>query len=291
MERLRHETCSQGCDDGRGATVERGQMPRLDVIDVAWPNLARMNNYLLGGKDNYRADREAGERLLQIAAEASLVAHAAHGFLLRVTSHLMREYQVRQFVVFGCGLPTPVGVHQVAQDDADLRVVYVDDDPLVLVHGRALWEDRRHTLVVRADPLQARSLLLRSDVREVIDLAAPVAAMFVSVLHTLPDLPDALRVLEQAAGVLAPGSFIAASHLVSEDAEVRQQADALLQEVAASGRWGRVRPRSEIASFFGALRLVAPGLVDVHRWRPGSEPLAEGGSRTWAEHGAVAMVC
>ncbi|MFI8186037.1 SAM-dependent methyltransferase [Actinacidiphila glaucinigra] len=270
--------------------MERGQMPRLDVIDVAWPNLARMNNFLLGGKDNYRADREAAERLLQVAPEAPQVAQAAHRFLLRVTSHLVQEYQVRQFVVFGCGLPTPVGVHQVAQASTDLRVVYVDDDPLVLVHGRALWEDRRHTLVVRGDAMQASSLLLRSDVRQLIDLASPVAVMFVSVLHTVPELADTARVLEQMAGVLAPGSFIVASHLVSEDAEVRQRANVLLQEVATTGHWGRVRSRSEIEPLFVPLRLMAPGLVDVHQWRPGSEPFAGDGSRKWAEYGAVAMV-
>ncbi|MGW4786743.1 SAM-dependent methyltransferase [Streptomyces sp. NPDC004230] len=279
-----------GAGTGWGAALERGRVARLDVIDVASANIARMNNHLLGGKDHYPADREACQQLLQVAPTARQVADAGHRFLLRVTSHLAREYRVRQFVVFGAGLPTPVGVHQVAQSiNVGVRVVYADDDPLVLAHGRALWEDGRRTLVVRASPLEAGRLLRDPTVRELIDLSLPVAVLFVSVLHAIPEPAEPAAVMEHTAGLLAPGSFIAASHLVSEDAAVRQQADSVLRE-AASGRWGRVRPRAAIEPMFGALRLLTPGLVDVSQWRPGSGQAEGDGSRAWAEYGAVAMV-
>ncbi|WP_328674902.1 SAM-dependent methyltransferase [Streptomyces sp. NBC_00343] len=279
-----------GAKTGWGAALERGRVPRLDVLDVASPNLARMTNCLLGGKDHYSADREACERLLHLVPAARHVADSAHRFLLRVTSHLAREYKVRQFVVFGAGFPTPVAVHQVAQSiDARVRVVYAAEDPLVLAHTRALWEERRRTLVVRAGPLQTAQLLSDPAVCQLIDITLPVAVLFVSVLHTIPESAAPATVLEQAAGLLAPGSLVAASHLVSEDAGVRRQASAVLRE-AAGGRWGRVRPRAEVEPFFAALRLLTPGLVDIGRWRPGSDRLADAGGRTWAEHGGVALV-
>jgi hypothetical protein len=270
--------------------LERGRVPLWDVIDVTSPNVARMNNYLLGGKDHYPADREACERLLAIAPGARSVAEGAHRFLLRVTSHLARQYKVRQFVVFGAGLPTPVEVHQVAQSiDVCSRVVYADDDPLALAHGRALREDGRRTVVVQADPLHAASVLLDPAVRRLVDARLPVAVLMVSVLHRIPEPAGPDRLLERTARLLAPGSFIAASHLVSEDARVRRRADAVLLE-ATGGRWGQVRARSEIEPFFGTLPLLAPGLVDVAQWRPGSDRTAGRDSRAWAEYGGVAMV-
>ena len=276
--------------DGVGAALERGRVPVWNVIDVTSPNVARMNNYLLGGKDHYPADREACERLLAIVPDARSVAEGAHRFLLRVTSHLAREYKVRQFVIFGAGLPTPVEVHQVAQSiDVCSRVVYADDDPLALAHSRALREDGRRTVVVQADPLHAASVLLEPAVRRLVDARLPVAVLMVSVLHRIPEPAGPDRLLERTARLLAPGSFVAASHLVSEDARVRRRADAVLLE-AAGGRWGRVRARAEIEPFFGVLPLLAPGLVDVAQWRPGSDRNAGRGSRAWAEYGGVAMV-
>ncbi|WP_328512887.1 SAM-dependent methyltransferase [Streptomyces mirabilis] len=265
-------------------------MPRLDVLDVASPSVARMNNYLLGGKDHYPADREACERLLRIAPGARRVAEASHRFLLRVTSRLAREHGVRQFVAFGAGLPTPLGVHQIAQRiDPRARTVYADDDPLVLAYHRALWEDRRLTLAVRAGPLQAAHLLSEPEVRGLIDLTRPVAALFVSVLHTIPEPADPAEVLEQTACLLAPGSFIVASHLVSEDARLRGQASELMLG-ATGGRWGRVRSRAEAGRFFGTLQMLAPELADVCQWWPGSDRATAAGSPAWAEYGGVAIV-
>ncbi|MFD7817632.1 SAM-dependent methyltransferase [Streptomyces sp. NPDC059785] len=191
-------------------------MPLVDVADVASPSLARMHNFLLGGRDHYPADRSACERLLQIAPDARRVAETGHRFLLRATSRLVREHRVRQFVVFGAGLPTPAGVHQVAQEiDAVSRVVYAEDDPLAVTHDRAVREDRRRTLVVQAAPGRAAQVLPGPAARNLIDIGLPVAVLFVSVLHTLP---DPAGVLQETASVLAPGSFLAASQLVSPPA-------------------------------------------------------------------------
>jgi hypothetical protein len=141
----------------------------------------------------------------------------------------------------------------------------------------------------RPGPLQTAQLLSDPAVCQLIDITLPVAVLFVSVLHAIPESAAPATVLEQAAGLLSPGSLVAASHLVSEDADVRRQAGAVLRE-AAGGRWGRVRPRAEVEPFFAALRLLTPGLVDIGRWRPGSDRLADAGGRTWAEHGGVALV-
>jgi hypothetical protein len=249
-----------------------------------------MGNYLLGGKDHYGADREACERLLEVVPSARAVAVAAHQFLLRVTSHLAREHGVRQFIVFGVGLPTAVGVHHVAQSiDARAHVVYADDDPLALVHCRALWEDWRRTVVQRASPLEAGDLLLDSEVRRVIDMRLPVAVTFVSALHSVPGPVAAARVLEEVAGLLPSGSFLVASHLVSEEAQVRRRAEAVLQQ-AVGGPGGHVWARSEVVSLFGSLRLLMPGLVGVSRWRPVSDRVIAACSSAWSEYGAVAVV-
>ncbi|MEU6807713.1 SAM-dependent methyltransferase [Streptomyces sp. NPDC046831] len=265
-------------------------MPRRDALDVASPSRARMSNYLLGGKDHYGADRVACERLLEVVPSARAVAVAAHEFLLRVTSYLAREHGVRQFIVFGVGLPTTVGVHQVAQSiDARARVVYADDDPLALVHCRALWEDWRRTVVQRAGPLEAGDLLLDPEVRRVIDMRLPVAVTFVSALYSVPGPVAAARVLKEVAGLLPPGSFLVASHLVSEEAQVRRRAEVVLQR-AVGGACGHVWARSEVASLFDSLRLLVPGLVDVSRWRPGSDCVVRVGSSAWSEYGAVAVV-
>ncbi|MFM9700164.1 SAM-dependent methyltransferase [Streptomyces europaeiscabiei] len=261
-------------------------MPLGDIADVASPSVARMDNYLLGGKDHYPADREACARLLDIAPGALQAAEAGHRFLLRVTSHLAREYGMRQFLVFGAGLPTRVGVHQVAgRVDPRVRVVYVDDDPLALAHARAVWEDGRRTLVVRAEPVQAAHIIFDAAVRRLLDITQPVAALFVSALHTVGE-PAGL--LAHTASLLAPGSFIAASHLTSDDAEVRQAATRLMHE-ATAGRWGRVRTREEVEEFFDTMRLLAPGLTDVSRWRPGGDRAVTTGPG-WAEYGGVVCV-
>ncbi|MEU9348961.1 SAM-dependent methyltransferase [Streptomyces sp. NPDC048278] len=277
------------CRTGWGAALERGQAQQSHIIDVAAPNLPRMNNYLLGGKDHYPADRRACEQLLRIVPQARDVAQAAHRFLLRATSHLVREHRIRQFLVFGAGLPTRIGVHQIAQSiNARCRVVYADNDPLVLTHARALWEQPRRTLVLQAGPEQAPELLLDPAAGVVIDLALPLAVLFVSALQTIPAHAGPQEVLERTAGMLAPGSLVAASHLVSEDPDVQQEAGALLRE-AAGGRWGQVRSRDEVEPLFRSLRPVAPGLVEVSRWRPSGDRTA-GGDRRWAEYGGVAMV-
>ncbi|MFB8183394.1 SAM-dependent methyltransferase [Streptomyces sp. NPDC055966] len=265
-------------------------MHRPHVADVTAPNLARMNNYLLGGKDHYPADRDACQRLLRIAPQAREVAEAANRFVLRATSYMAREHQIRQFVVFGPGLPAQVGVHQIAQSiDVRCRVVYADDDPLVLTHARALWERPRRTLVLQATPEQAAHLLLEPAVRGLINPVLPVAVLFVSTLHTITEPVGPRAVMEQMAAILAPGSLVAASHLVSDDQDVRVQAGALLRD-AAGGRWGQLRSRDEVEPLFSALRPLPPGLVDVERWRPGSDRTAGGGSRLWAEFGGMAMV-
>ncbi|MFK4152930.1 SAM-dependent methyltransferase [Streptomyces fungicidicus] len=279
-----------GARTGWGAALELGRVPQRDALDVASPNRARMSNYLLGGKDHYGADREACERLLEVVPSARAVAVAAQQFLLRVTSHLARGHGVRQFIVFGVGLPTAVGVHHVAQSiDARAHVVYADDDPLALVHCRALWEDWRRTVVQRAGPLEAGDLLVDSEVRRVIDMRLPVAVTFVSALHSIPGPVAAARVLEEVVGLLPPGSFLVASHLVSEEALVRRRAEAVLQQ-AVGGPGGHVWARSEVVSLFGSLRLLMPGLVDVSRWRQSSDRVVAGGSSAWSEYGAVAVV-
>jgi hypothetical protein len=256
-------------------------------IDVSKPSIARGYDYLLGGKDHYQVDREAAEALLVIAPSSRALAVSNRRFLQRAVRCIAADEGIEQFLDHGSGLPTQDNVHQIAQRFAPgSRVVYVDKDPIVLAHGRALLAENQQTIVMTADMRDVDGILGDPGVRRLIDLDKPVAVLFVSVLHCIPDSDDPAGLVRRVMDRVAPGSCLVLSHLVSDDPESRQKiTDFML--AASEGNWGRVRTAEEVESWFEGLDLLSPGLVEASQWRPDSHDRAQD-TMEWIEFAGVA---
>ncbi|WP_055587344.1 SAM-dependent methyltransferase [Peterkaempfera griseoplana] len=257
-------------------------------IDVAVPSVARMYDYYLGGKDNYAVDREASEELLKVVPSTKELAVNNRRFLQRVVRLLASEYGIRQFIDHGSGLPTQDNVHQVAQRvDPASRVVYIDNDPIVLAHGRALLEENDGTAVIQADMRRTDDILAHPEVKRLIDFDQPVAALFVSVMHCIPDSDDPAALVRRVAERLVPGSYLVVCQLVSEDKATRDFVTRFMDE-STHGNWGRVRQAHEVERFFDGLEILEPGLVEVSTWRPDSDLGPKQATQEWIEFGGLA---
>ncbi|NKZ02680.1 SAM-dependent methyltransferase [Actinomadura latina] len=245
-------------------------------IDVTIPNVARIYDYFLGGKDNYAADRAAAEQIIGAAPATRATALASRHFLARVVRFLAVEAGIDQFLDIGCGLPTQQNVHEVAQEArSDASVVYVDNDSVVLAHARALLATRTRTEVIGGDVCDPESILADPDLTAILDLDRPVGVLLFSVLHCVSDddlVRDAVRRLRDA---LAPGSHVAISHITRPPAASSYRAAA--EEAARTYRDRGVntgmtfRDREQIAGFFDGMELLEPGLVGLPDWRPDPE--------------------
>ncbi|MFC7307151.1 SAM-dependent methyltransferase [Streptomyces monticola] len=230
------------------------------------PTSARAYGWMLGGKDNYEIDREFLLATLPSFPECVDIARQNRLFLYRAVRHLAQEAGIRQFIDMGCGLPTDDNVHQVAQRFVpDARVVYVDMDPIVLAHGRALLADDRSTTVIAADMRDQDAVLGHPDVARLIDFDEPVAVLFLSVVHHLTDADSPRRVLRTIVDRAAPGSFLGLSQVVSDDAETGA---AMSAHISAGGIPWQTRTPAEVDVFVQGLEPVAPGLVDLPDWHP-----------------------
>ena len=242
-------------------------------LDLSRAHPARVYDRWLGGKDNWAADREAADQVAQIAPWAVQGARSSRVFLARAVRYLA-GCGVRQFLDVGAGLPAAGAVHEVARRQTpDARVAYVDNDPIVLTHARALLADAT-TIAVPGDARDPAAILANPAVRAHLDLDKPVAVLLVSVLHFLArpgDNPAA--VVAAFRDALVPGSFVVISHVAdlpdtphaTERAQATREAAQLYQELAGPFT---LRSPSEIAALFTGLELVDPGLVGVHEWRP-----------------------
>jgi SAM-dependent methyltransferase len=236
-------------------------------IDIRTPNMARMYNYALGGKDNFAADREAVQNLFKLAPENAYVPRANRQFL-GTAARFVAEQGITQFIDLGAGLPSQGSTHEVARlVQPGARVVYVDSDPMVLAHARALLAGNDAGLAVIAEDIRETGRILNHPVAlRLIDFSKPVAVLFVAVLHGIPDADDPARIVADFARPLAPGSYVILSHLTREG----HPADivAMKEEVwAKSATPMAYRSRDEILRFFTGLDLVEPGLTTVTRWR------------------------
>jgi hypothetical protein len=244
-------------------------------VDITKPSVARVYDCYLGGKDNFAVDREVVERTKQVfppdwdAARGGLDNRA---FLRRVVRHLVVDAGIRQFVDFGSGLPTLGNVHEIAQDIApQARVVYVDNDPIVLVHARALLGNTETTQVITADLRHPGEILDNPKVRDFIDFSRPIGLLLFAILHHINDDEDPVGIVERLRAVMTPGSYLAISHFCDpgaaypEDAARAGMCEKIFNEKLGTGRW---RTREEIRAFFGELALVEPGLVPLPEWRP-----------------------
>ncbi|MEO3977970.1 SAM-dependent methyltransferase [Streptomyces sp. CAU 1734] len=263
---------------------------RPDAIDTTVPSVARMYDFFLGGNDNYESDRLACDELLKQVPSTKVLAVNNRRFLQRVVRLLASEYGIRQFIDHGSGLPTQDNVHQVAQAiDPSSRVVYVDNDPIVLAHGRALLEENDRTAVIQADMRDTDHIFGHAETTRLIDFDQPVAALFVSVLHCIPDESDPAGLIRTVAGRLAPGSFLVVCQLVSERPEIRKFVTDFMAE-ATGGHWGRVREEREVTEYFEGLEILEPGLVEVSTWRPDTELAPVQQTDEWIEWGGVARL-
>ena len=237
------------------------------AFDPAVPNVARIYDFLLQGKDNYAADREAARRLLEAVPGAARAAQGNRRFLGRAVWFLVRDAGIRQFLDIGTGLPTLGNVHEVAHAADPLsHVVYVDNDPVVVTHANALLADSLRVTAVQADLRDPDRLLSLPAVRAVIDFAQPMAVLMVAVLHFVEDREDPWSIVSKYKSMMAPGSYLALSHVTgdgSPDEAVRQAVE-IYEHASAPGI---ARSRTQVARFFHGLDMVAPGLVDPNCWR------------------------
>jgi hypothetical protein len=245
-------------------------------IDTSRPHAARMYDYYLGGKNHFAADRETADKVIAAMPGVRTGPRENRAFLGRAVRYLAEEAGIRQFLDIGTGLPTTDSVHEVAQAVApDSRVVYVDNDPLVLVHARALLTSAPagQTAYIQADLRDPGEILSSPVVRSVLDFSKPIALMLVAVLHFVVDEDKPAELVAALRDALPAGSYLVASHITAE----HNPAGSAAGQRAYRGGGVSMRPRDsdEFAEMtFAGLELVPPGIVLVSEWgRPDSGPL------------------
>lgn len=232
-------------------------------------NVARMYDYYLGGKDNYAIDRQCAQRVISTVPLAREIARANRAFLGRAMRFLAGEAGIGQFIDIGAGLPTQDNVHQVAQRaNPASRVVYVDNDPVVLVHARALLARDAQTRAILRDVRRPGEILADRDLVHLLDLSRPVAVLLVAVLHFIPDEHNAYAAVRTLVDAMAPGSYLVVSHV-----EWCPELEAAARHYGQANAPVVLRSVDEIARFFDGLDLISPGLVNVQRWRPDDQTL------------------
>ncbi|WP_405771370.1 SAM-dependent methyltransferase [Streptomyces sp. NBC_00080] len=235
-------------------------------IDPAKPSIARVYDYLLGGKDNYAVDREIGDVFKRDLPGSVAIAFANRAALTRAVREIATTTGIRQFIDLGSGLPTADNVHQVAQRHApESRVVYVDIDLQALAHGRALLENNDRTRVVAADVRDPEGIRTHPDTLEIIDFTRPVAVILSAILHHVNDDEDPAGIVRYWRDHVPAGSHFFVSHFRSGDNPETAQAEKVLQQTFGRGRW---RTDVEIASLLDGLEILDPGIVPASLWRP-----------------------
>ncbi|MBW8487372.1 SAM-dependent methyltransferase [Actinomadura parmotrematis] len=234
------------------------------------PHSARIYDHLLGGKDNFAADRAAAAEIVRHQPTLPVSMRANRAFMARMARRLVTEHGVRQFLDIGTGLPTAPNLHEAAQAAApETRVVYVDNDPIVLVHARALLTGSAEgrTSYLDADLRRPETILDSPELRATLDLSAPVALTMIAILQFFTDEEEAHRLVRALLEPLAPGSLLALS-LVPAAAETAASVDDVAAAYRSQGIPMKPRTRAEVAAFFDGLELLEPGIVRSVHWRP-----------------------
>ncbi len=236
-------------------------------FDTSVPHIARIYDYWLGGKDNFAADREAAEQAM--AATPTIVpgVRANRRFLGRAVT-FMAEAGIRQFLDIGTGIPTANNTHEVAQSVApQARVIYVDNDPIVLSHARALLTSATApTSYIDADARDTAKIL--AEAAGLLDLGQPTAVMLIAVLHCIPDEDDPYGLVKDLVDAVPPGSFLALTHPARDQVEVATRAEESLSK--SMGQKVTFRTHEQVSRFFAGLELADPGVVAIQDWRPES---------------------
>ncbi|WP_269082870.1 SAM-dependent methyltransferase [Allosalinactinospora lopnorensis] len=244
-------------------------------LDMSTPTVARTYDALLGGKDNFQPDRDAAMAVEQTNPGTTQLALENRGFLSRGVRYVS-ELGIRQFIDLGSGLPTVENTHQVAQSvDPNASVVYVDIDPIVLAHGRAILAENSTTTVVTADLRDVERVMSAEETRGLVDFSRPVGLMLVSLLHCVPDKDDPFGLVRRYFEWLPAGSALIYSHLCASDEDAARTFTERVHELGME--WGRVRSPDECARALDGLEIVSPStdgsaartLVDCDTWRNG----------------------
>jgi hypothetical protein len=260
-------------DERFTTSQETGAPPGIDTTRA---HIARVYDYWLGGKDNFAADREAARMAMEANPGIVRSARENRAFLARAVRFLAGEAGIRQFLDIGTGLPSANNTHEVAQDAApDSRVVYVDHDPMVLAHARALLTSTPQGATAYIDADLADPARILAKATGVLDFSQPVAVMLVAILHFIPDSAGPHRIVADLMEAAAPGSYLVISHPAPDiDAGVSVGMAERLNKLMVQK--GTLRDRAAVSRLFDGLDLVSPGVVAVEEWRPES-PL-QGGS-------------
>jgi hypothetical protein len=241
-------------------------------LDVSKPNIARVYDYFTGGKDNFAADREYAHLVMELSPFAEAGAKIGREFLRRVVRYLVGEAGITQLLDIGSGLPAPGSASEIAHEiNRDVRVVHVDNDPVVYTHSKALLSKAARVDVLQADLRQPAELLAHPVVRGLIDFTQPVGLLLLSVLHHVEDEDKPLAITGTLRDAMPPGSYLgiaslqmAGEHLPALRAEMIE-GEKLLKGTLGSGRW---REEAEIRAYFGDWEMIPPGLVPLMEWRP-----------------------
>jgi hypothetical protein len=266
-----------------GSTASKASPP---AFDTSVAHQARMYDYVLGGKDNYAADRAATEAWVAVDPGIAFTVRANRAFLGRVVRYLTAEAGIRQFLDIGTGIPTAGNTHQVAQAIApETRVVYVDYDPVVLAHARALLTSHEAgaTDYIDADLRDTTAIL--SQARQLLDFTRPVAVSLIAILNAIPDSDDPHGIIAALMDAVPSGSYLTLTHLASD--LLAEQTQDGLDNVNGQmmDKEFTSRNREQVARFFEGMDLVEPGLVRVEEWRPGPEGSGMGRSSLWCAVG------
>ncbi len=233
------------------------------------PHSARIYDYLLGGKDNFAADREAAGTITADWPHLAISMRANRNFMARVVHHLAADFGIRQFLDIGTGLPTSPNLHEVVQRVSPRsRVVYVDNDPIVLVHARALLTSTPdgRTAYIDADLHDPAAILSAPQFTETLDLTKPVALSLIAVLHFVVDEDEAHRIIDLLMEPLVPGSMLALSVVTADSAP--EEVNRGVAAYVAKGISEKARNLREVRGLFRGLDLIEPGVVLVNHWRP-----------------------
>jgi hypothetical protein len=261
--------------------VDDGTTP--PTIDTSVAHIARVYDYVLGGKDNFAADREAASEAIRAYPDMPSAVRANRAFLRRTVSYLAAEAGIRQFLDIGTGLPSANNTHEVAQAIApQARIVYVDNDPIVLAHARALLASSPHGVTGYLDADARDTCTVLTEAARLLDFQQPVAVLLIALLHLIGDDDDPHGLVGRLMEAVPSGSYLVISHVAS-DMQLRAagiiEAAARLSQLMTQ----RVSPRShdEVTRFFDGLEILQPGVVSIQHWRPASKEEAEARAGLW----------
>jgi hypothetical protein len=258
-------------DEGRKPAADRGSAADrgpAESLDTSVAHIARVYDYWLGGKDNYAADREAAEEALAVNPGLRADVRANRGFLARAVRYLAAECGIRQFLDIGTGIPTANNTHEVAQSVAPpSRIVYVDNDPVVLLHAQALLASDPAGACDYVDADLRDPAKILSAAERTLDFSQPVAVMLIAILHLIPDQDDPYGIVGTLMTAVPGGSYLALSHPASDIAAAVMSKAATRLNRLMSQRV-TLRTREDVSRFFAGADLAEPGIVQPPRWRP-----------------------